>query len=200
MARRADHSRPELREMILVATEDILDQEGLNGLSIRKIADRIGYSSGTLYQIFGSLDELIVEAHIRSFQRLYRELETVEIGDDPEAALLALARVYLRFAQKYPRRWSAVFQHSLPKGHDLPERYHIHVDGLLGLGRKALAPLYGSEFDEGARQNARIIWASLYGIVSLELASKLSKIDEVEEFIEVLIRNFLSGLKNGSGV
>ncbi len=195
MGRRADHSRDELRKLIMSATRDILDEQGLKGLSIRKIADRIGYTSGTLYQVFGSLDDLIVEAHIQTSQDLYAELEQVEIGDDPEASLLGLSYCYLRFAQEHSHRWSAGFQDSLPMGKELPERYFIHVDGLLGLGRKALAPMFGSEWDEGARQNARILWASLYGIVSLETSSKLSRIDEVEAFIGALIRNFLAGLK-----
>ena len=59
MARRSDHSREELREMALAATEEIIDQQGLAGLTARKVAAGIGYTVGTLYLVFRNLDDLI---------------------------------------------------------------------------------------------------------------------------------------------
>lgn len=182
--------------MILSSATDILSEEGLQGLTIRKIAQKIGYSSGTLYQVFANIDDLIVATHILTFQALHRHLGRVEIGDDPEATLLALAKSYLQFATENENRWNAVFQHSLPVGQALPVEYVVEVDRLLGLGITAVSPVFPDGQKDKAILATRVLWAGLYGIVSLETASKLSRIEEVEEFITSLFRNYLIGLRS----
>ena len=52
MARRSDHTREEIREMALVATEQIVSVAGFSALSARKIAKKIGYTVGSLYLLF----------------------------------------------------------------------------------------------------------------------------------------------------
>jgi len=51
MGRRSIHSAEELRELIIQAATDIVERDGLAGLSAREIAKRIGYSPGTLYNV-----------------------------------------------------------------------------------------------------------------------------------------------------
>ena len=58
MGRRADHSRDELFEMALSAAREIAEEDGLGGLTARRIAAKIGYSAGTLYNLFDDLDDL----------------------------------------------------------------------------------------------------------------------------------------------
>ena len=79
MARRSDHSRDELRKMTLNAAGRIIAERGLDGLSIRGIAQEIGYTSGTLYQLFRNLDDLIIATHILTLQDLHSELLHVHV-------------------------------------------------------------------------------------------------------------------------
>ncbi len=55
MGRRAVHSPEELRQLILDASRTIVETNGISGLSAREIARVIGYSPGTLYNIFETL-------------------------------------------------------------------------------------------------------------------------------------------------
>ena len=52
MGRRADHSRDELFKMAVEAATKIVAKQGVRMLSTRRIAARMGYSAGTLYQLF----------------------------------------------------------------------------------------------------------------------------------------------------
>jgi hypothetical protein len=51
MGRRSVHSPEELRQLILDASQTIVERNGITGLSAREIARMIGYSPGTLYNI-----------------------------------------------------------------------------------------------------------------------------------------------------
>ena len=58
MARRSDHSRDELYELALVAARRIIEDGGYRALTARKVADHMGYSPGTLYNVFAGLDDV----------------------------------------------------------------------------------------------------------------------------------------------
>ena len=60
MARRKDHSHEQLHTMATDAARELAEEEGLRGITARRIADKIGYSAGTLYNVFENLDDLIV--------------------------------------------------------------------------------------------------------------------------------------------
>ncbi len=195
MGRRSDHTRDQLREMILKSTCQLIEDGGLRGLSIRKIAAEIGYTSGTIYQVFENLDDLIVETHVLTLKDLHAALADVEIGDDPETSLFELAKTCLQFANAHQNRWNAVFFHMLPEQRTLPDHYVEQVTQLLAYGVKAIDPLFSQQGSAEAWLSARVLWSSLYGIVSLETTSKLSREDEADIFIRTLLRNFLAGLK-----
>ena len=74
MARRADHSREELCEIAMQAAERIVETDGLRALTARNVADAIGYSPGTLYNLFANLDELILQLNGRTLDALHDRL------------------------------------------------------------------------------------------------------------------------------
>ena len=181
--------------MIIEAASRIVEKDGLRELTIRGIAKAISYTSGTLYQIFENLDELIVEVHIVTLADLYEELRKVEIGLDPETSILDLAERYSRFARANSNRWNALFEHSLPPGKSLPERYDQSIFRLIGLGAEALQPIFPNDKTKQAEHEARVLWAGLYGIVSLDTSDKLSRFEAPDAFIKSLTRNYVAGLR-----
>ena len=52
MGRRNEHSRDEIKEMAIEAGKKIIVEEGFSNLGARKIARAIGYTVGTLYNVF----------------------------------------------------------------------------------------------------------------------------------------------------
>src|SRR5688572_8822706 len=67
MARRSDHTRDELEALILAEAHKLLAVTGLQRFSAREVAKRIGYSVGTLYNVFGSLDRMLLAVNSRTF-------------------------------------------------------------------------------------------------------------------------------------
>ena len=74
MARRSDHTREELRRMALDAARAIIESDGLRALSTRRLAKAIGYTPGTLYQLFEDLDDLIIEVNVETLDALHAAL------------------------------------------------------------------------------------------------------------------------------
>ena len=64
MARRSDHTREELTELAIDAALALIEADGFAQFSARQVAAKIGYTVGTLYNVFGSYDSLLL--HVQS--------------------------------------------------------------------------------------------------------------------------------------
>ena len=196
MGRRSDHTRDELYAMALEAARNIVEAEGLRRLTVRQIAAQIGYSGGTLYNIFENLDDLIVHLNGSTLDALYEELARKRLDGEPEKAVKALVERYVRFTRKHPKLWYLLFEHQLPDGKERPSWHFEKTQRLRELLEQALAPLFEPEQDAERRHSAMVIWASMHGICSLESAGKLLKTESVEALSNSLVSNYLAGLRS----
>ncbi len=181
--------------MALEAAREIAEGEGLRGLAARRIARKIGYTVGTLYNLFDDLDDLIVHLNGRTLDALYDNFSKLRLADDPEIAVRALVEGYVGFTRDHPKLWSILFEHHIPDGKELPGWHDEKIARLLGLLEQALAPLFPPGQEAERHHSARVIWSSVHGICSLESAGKLVKTESVEALSESLVSNYLAGLR-----
>ena len=196
MARRKDHTREELHGMALAAAWRIAEAEGLRGLTARRVAREIGYTVGTLYNVFTDLDDLVVQLIGRIFDELYEELKELPLDGGPEADLRSLAKGYIRFTGRQPKLWGLLFEHQLPEGKEPPEENEAKTLLLLGLMERALAPMFPPGREEERLHVVRVLWASLHGICSLGSAGKLTAGETITTMVETLLTHFLVGLRD----
>ena len=182
--------------MTLAAAREIAATEGLRGLTARRIAGRIGYSVGTLYNLFEDLDDLIVQLNVTTLDALHEACAAVPPQDDPEAALLALARAYIGFAGEHPRLWSLLFEHRLPEGRPLPDWYLDKVAQLLALVEAVIAPLFPPGREVERLHSARVLWSSLHGMCSVASAGKLAGTESLIAMADTLASNYVAGLRH----
>ncbi len=200
MARRADHEREELRQMVLDAAEKIVDEQGPRALTARNVAGAVGYTPGTIYNLFSSLDDLVVHLNGATLDRLYDVLVRVKLSGDPEIDLGNLLKAYVGFLEAHPNLWNLLFDHRLPDGVELPDWYPKKVDRVFAVAEDALAGLFGPGQGEEKTRAARILWASVHGFCALATSGKLPAVSEqsVTEMAEHLISNYLVGLRAGN--
>src|SRR6185295_10400862 len=141
MGRRADHSRDELSKMAVEAATKIVAKQGFRKLSTRSIAARMGYSAGTLYQLFDNLDDIILHVNARTLDGLIEACHDVDFSAGPEASLYDLAERYIGYTSRNPSLWNSVFEHSLPRRRTAPAWFIEKRRTLIGFGEKAIAPL-----------------------------------------------------------
>ncbi len=197
MGRRSSHTAEELRELILEASTSLIGEGGLASLSAREVARRIGYSPGTLYNVFENLDDLVLTIEGRLIDRLAAELDQVPQGGPPADRVLALGRSYLRFTAANPKLWNLLFEHHLPPGREIPAWYQQKLDGLMKRVEDAVEPLMTGAHPEDVKRSASVLWAGVHGITSLATADKLSIVnsDGAAPLVDLLIATYLSGLR-----
>ena len=132
------------RELILKAATELIESDGLAQASAREVARRIGYSPGTLYNVFDNLDDLVLTIEARLLDRLAARLAEVPSASSPQEQPQRLAETYLRFTSENPRLWNLLFEHHMPAGKDIPAWYRMKLDGLMARIEEALTPVMNS--------------------------------------------------------
>src|SRR5262245_60874265 len=167
MGRRSTHTPQQLRELILDAAQEIIEAQGLAGLSAREIARRVGYSPGTIYNMFANLDDVVLHVEARVLDALDKRLSDLQQDGDGTGdgdGLIRIAHAYLSFTQEKPRLWNLLFEHHMPAGADLPAWYQQKLEGLMGQIERALGPHFPPGSEGERRRAARVLWAGVHGI------------------------------------
>jgi AcrR family transcriptional regulator len=190
--------------LILDAAQEIIEAQGLAGLSAREIARRIGYSPGTIYNIFTNLDDVVLNVEARVLDALDARLSGLQEGEDAagaEGRLIRIAHAYLAFTQERPRLWNLLFEHHMPAGSELPAWYQQKLEQLMGQIERALGPHFPPGKEADCKRAARVLWAGVHGITSLSTADKLSVVttETAGRLIDDLVGTYLAGLANQRG-
>lgn len=189
MARRSDHSREELHAMILDAAREIVERDGLAGLTIRRIGGAIGYSPGTLYNLFDDLDDIVIQVNGMTLDAVADTLAAIPPSDDPEATLRAIVVAYVCFVERQPLLWTLLFQ--VP----LTDRNHHRVDRLFTILEGALDLLLDSQSPKAKRDAARVLWSGVHGMCALATEGAVLSWDEVRRLAIDLVTNYVAGLR-----
>ena len=179
MARRADHTHDEIREMAISAARRLIENDGLENLKLRAIAREIGYAPGTLYNVFEGFDELMMRVNARTIDALVSELSQVEHDGKP-AALSELLQVYGAFAQQNQNLWKAVFDYFLTDPDNVPGWYVAKINEGLEIVERSVAGIAGPTPAHAPSDIARILWAGLHGIFSLGAEGNLKLVSQTD--------------------
>lgn len=189
MGRRSDHSRAELEALFLDAGHAHLGEVGFARFSAREVAKRVGYSIGTLYNVWGSLDRFLAAINSRTFTLWADELRVrlEAAGKDRIAALVA---GYFAFARAHTNLWTAIYDHRLPDGvtltrDDAAERGAL-TEIMVAEVARALGPAAAEA--ERARPLARSLLAVVHGHCSLELTGAFALMGEGDAEGQALAR------------
>ncbi|GAA1009884.1 TetR family transcriptional regulator [Acrocarpospora pleiomorpha] len=141
---------------IVAAARELLETQGPEAVSMRRIADRLGIRAPSLYKHLP--DKAAVESALQAegLAGLAEALEAAEAGRRDGPALSALAAAYRQFALEHPHLYRLTSDRPLARD-ALPP----------GLEARAVAPLLravGGDIDV-----ARAVWAFAHGMVLLEL-------------------------------
>src|SRR6266853_4664940 len=100
---RQERDKQELRQAILDAAGELFLEQGYERFSLRKVAERVGYSPTTIYLYFRNKDDLLFTIVDEGFERFGLQLAAAaESQEDSWERIIALGRAYITFALQNP--------------------------------------------------------------------------------------------------
>jgi AcrR family transcriptional regulator len=147
---RRERLRREMIDEIIAAARLVLEKDGPRAISVRAIARQVGVSSPAIYRYFPSLDALMCAVNECVLSELCAAVESAgeqSGGEQPGGTAGAF------------RGWAL--------SHPASFRLALGFDGQHAAGRPSLARLLSLSVPQGSL----LSWATLCGLVLLELAS-----------------------------
>lgn len=156
------------RREILAAARTLLEQDGLDALSIRRVADQAEVSPGTVYTLFRHQEELFATLYVERLERFLAEVEWMARDQpDPEDLVVAMGRRYVAIYATFGRRldaWSMMVEREQWPSELVDRLTHVTLE-LLGCV-DWLTRGFGLESMPAAmrRRAGPLLWATLNGL------------------------------------
>lgn len=186
------------RDDVLTHACDLFLEEGVEGFSMRALAERVGVTAPALYRHFDHREELLLAVVDEAYQAMIRHLQGALEGPTPAERFRRAGAGYLEFALEHPRFYQIVYaspewmgvedvgevreRHACAIGQFWHDRVRECIDA--GLLREA-----------DPQQVALTMWAHSHGLISIYLQGML-EVDE-DEFRRIFMassRRALTGL------
>jgi AcrR family transcriptional regulator len=179
---RRERGRQEMRAAILTAAASIFEADGIDGLTIRAVAQAIGYSPGAIYEYFDSKEAILTAIYFEGTDGLggfcERSVATMPPNASAVDAIIALGHAYRTYALAHPDLYRLVFggfktPPSAPPGECQDGDADANgFDVLADITARGVAS--GELVDIPPPVIAINAWAAVHGFVSLEITGHLT--------------------------
>jgi AcrR family transcriptional regulator len=187
----------DLHQSILDAANDVLLEDGYAAITMRKVAERIGYSATSIYLHFDSKDALLHALIERGYRMLHEALHAEAAGHtEPLARVEALCRRYVRFGLDNPAYYELMFmlhprymaRYPAAKYREARQNLDAFAQSLIEAQRAGLAQV------DDLRAGANAIWAMLHGVVSLQIAHRMDVRVDRDALVDTAVRGVVRSI------
>lgn len=174
---RREREKSETRDKILDAARELFVTEGYEGVSMRKVADKIEYSPTAIYVHFADKEELFRELCHRDYARLAEVFQSSVISTDPIERLRQIGAIYIDFGTRYPNHYKFMFMTPHPPHQpddvDREMMGNPEMDAYAFLKWAVQQAIDAGSLKEefcDAELVSQTLWASVHGVISLHIA------------------------------
>lgn len=176
MADKPNYHHGDLRNALLAAALDMLETEGLETLSLRRVAARVGVSHAAPAHHFPTLRALLTALATIGFERFDTAMRAARdaAAHDPASQLRAAGQGYLAFAEANPALFRLMFTTT---------RIDWSDPGLIAAGDASYAQLaevcapaaerLGIGDPDGRAALERLVWSAAHGRAHLAIDGKI---------------------------
>jgi AcrR family transcriptional regulator len=180
---------------LLNSAADILETEGPDALSVRRIAAAAGVAPMGVYNHFDSKNGIVDALFKQGFERLGEALATIADIDDPYEALREGGRRYRALALAHPMAYQLMFLRTVPGYEPTAAAHEVAFrafDSLVAAVQRAMAA--GVIAEGPPTETAQLIWSSIHGWVSLELLG-IGFVEDQDAGFDRVCTSMLRGLR-----
>lgn len=172
---RRAREREELRTLILDAARELFAAEGVEAVTMRRIAERIEYSPTAIYFHFKDKESLLAELCDQDFRAFAQGFAAMARIADPVERLRASGYAYIDFGLKNPSHYRLMFmtpkmigkeKTAIKQGDPAEDAYAF----LKGVVAEIIAAGRMRPEHTDVDLLSQVVWSAVHGVVSLEIA------------------------------
>ena len=199
MPKKRGYHHGNLRQALIDAALELIEQRGPTGFTLSEAAKRAGVTPAAVYRHFEGREDLIAEAAHQGYDIFAELMEFAYESGQPSAlkAFEATGRAYLAFARKYPGHYIAMFESGISVNRT-PELAHAanRANGVLERAASDLSQHIPADKRPPASMFSAHIWAMSHGVVELFARNSPGRASPfpADDLLETGIGIYLRGL------
>jgi AcrR family transcriptional regulator len=190
-----------IKDKIIKTAKEIIEKDGLNALSIRRLAKNVGYSPAAIYQYYDSKSQIVSAVIEEGYKNIINSLKGGDLDfDSAEEEIRYKLKKYIMSAlknkyyykavmlseKKNILQFTAVMNSSLRKNQSALQ----FLVALIEKGQKQ-----GEFLSNEAENMAKIIWTASFGLIIRMIIENIDDQQRQNEFIESHFQLVFSGLR-----
>lgn len=157
----------DLREACVVAAHAVIAQHGVEKLSLRDVARRLGVSHQAPYKHYPTRDHLLAEVMRRCFEDFALFLDATQGSASAQDDMQAMGEAYLAYAIENPLQYRLMFGTPWPSAVEHPALLQDAQHSFLVL-RRAIARMRGrTAITAQDDLDALFVWSSMHGLATI---------------------------------
>lgn len=184
---------------IAAAARKLLDAEGVDSVTMRRVATAVGITAMAVYRHYPDRDGLLSALADAGFAELSARLSTARLKGDLDTRMRKVLDVNLDFALEYPRLFELMFLRNRPGARKFPRDF--------AAGKSPTANQFAELMAEGIRAGAFQavdVWeiafesgALIQGLVMLYLGDRVDATEtEFRKIVHRAVERYINGIRN----
>ena len=190
-----ERKKAEARAKVLATSHRLFHRASFDATTLETICTESNISKRTFFRYFRDKDDILATVRAAAFNRFATALENaVANAPDARSKGRAVGDAYVDFAKSYPAAYQLIFSFTQPDEDRYPE-----LQAANGRAQETMVGYVREMIEAGLlKGDAQLIgymfWATLHGIVVLELASGLRGMDG-DSLREKIMRTLYAGMQ-----
>ncbi len=188
-------TKEEIRADLILKARELLVDKGIEFLTARKLADYSGYSVGTIYNQFKSMDNLFLEENAQTLDELYKVLTSAEMGSDVYLNLNKLLDKFVQFVLENKNLWFALYNthfQNAANGYDV--FYLRRIVKIVRLLERNLKKLFLKVPHREREVSSQVLFITIFALSSLLTSEKEFVSLEKKYVVRILFNTYLAGM------
>lgn len=194
---RKERYRSELRAETLATARELIQEEGYQGLTIRKLAKRMECSPMALYSYFADKQALLTALALEGFEKVAKRFDST-VHRDPLAALRKILLDYIAYAEENPNEYRILFLsvETLGKVEQTREDLQERNPAFGALFKRVEGCIKAGVLQGDAFAVSTVLWTAAHGAASLLITAQKFPFSSHRRYAEEVVATILSGAQN----
>jgi len=175
------------REDAIIIARDLIETDGVDGVSLARLAAALGIKAPSLYKHFADKDALLREINTLTWRDLTTVMRSAcDDVENPRACLTAMATAFRAYVLAHPTIYARAFDSASPATAPDP----AELEALALPLQAAVAAVVGETNSLAA---LRGLWAMVHGFLLLEIGGKFQRGGNLEAAFQVAVAAYVNG-------
>lgn len=197
MVTKTKYHHGDLRKSLVSTATDMVTEGGIEGLSFRKLAERIGVSRTAAYHHFTDKNDLLCAIAEQGFEQWHKRVSEIFSQENlsNENKYRNFVHAYIAFATQNPSLYELMFGRLIWKENNSTETLKQIAYASFNY-QVEMTKLWQEQGimiqDENSLRLAQVTWATLHGIARLVIDGIYAQANQIDEMCECAVNVFLA--------